>query len=54
MSNKEDKSKCFKDKYDVMNYNYMKFLEEYLLAGKTKTFAVYTAKEKSAQMSAIS
>ncbi len=28
----------FKDKYDVMNYNYMKFLEEYLLAGKTKTF----------------
>lgn len=28
----------FKDKYDVMNYNYMKFLEEYLLAGKINTF----------------
>ena len=28
----------FKDKYDVMNYNYSKFLEEYLLAGKIQTF----------------
>ena len=28
----------FRDKYDVMNYNYMKFLEEYLLAGKARTF----------------
>lgn len=28
----------FKDKYDVMNYNYMKFLEEYLLSGRVQTF----------------
>lgn len=28
----------FKDKYDVMNYNYMKFLEEYLLSGEIRTF----------------
>lgn len=28
----------FKDKYDVMNYNYMKYLQEYLLAGKIQTF----------------
>ncbi|MBR6479997.1 MAG: TetR/AcrR family transcriptional regulator, partial [Clostridia bacterium] len=28
----------FKDKYDVMNYNYMKFIEEYLLIGKAQTF----------------
>ena len=28
----------FKDKYDVMNYNYMKFLEEYLRSGKINTF----------------
>ena len=28
----------FKDKYDVMNYNYMKFIEEYLILGKVETF----------------
>ena len=26
----------FKDKYDVMNYNYMKYLQEYLLAGRSR------------------
>lgn len=28
----------FRDKYDVMNYNYVRFLEEYIVAGKIKTF----------------
>ncbi|MBR5991226.1 MAG: TetR/AcrR family transcriptional regulator, partial [Clostridia bacterium] len=27
----------FKDKYDVMNFNYTKFIEEYLFAGKVQT-----------------
>ncbi len=28
----------FKDKYDVMNYNYMRYLQEYLMSGKVQTF----------------
>ncbi len=28
----------FKDKYDVMNYNYERYLQEYLMTGKVQTF----------------
>lgn len=28
----------FQDKYDVMNYNYMQFLQSYLITGKIRTF----------------
>lgn len=28
----------FTDKYDVMNYNYMRYLQEYLMSGKVQTF----------------
>ncbi|MBR5754111.1 MAG: TetR/AcrR family transcriptional regulator, partial [Clostridia bacterium] len=28
----------FKDKYDVMNYNYMRWIQEYLMQGELKTF----------------